>query len=104
MEPLSADQVRHIARLSRLALTDEEVEADRERLTALLGYAERIASLPLEGVEPLVHPTLEDDEEQTLRPDEPGAPFASDVIKGLAPATDGPYVRVPKVLGDGGGA
>ena len=101
-EPLTAGQVRHIAGLCRLALTDAEIDTERARLSAVLGYAERLAGLALDGVEPLLHPTLEIDDEATLRGDEPGAPFDAGVIESLAPDFEGGFVRIPKVLGQDG--
>jgi aspartyl-tRNA(Asn)/glutamyl-tRNA(Gln) amidotransferase subunit C len=53
---ISEEQVRHVARLSRLALTDEEVERFRAQLSAILDAVGKVSELDLEGVEPTSHP------------------------------------------------
>jgi aspartyl-tRNA(Asn)/glutamyl-tRNA(Gln) amidotransferase subunit C len=53
---ISEDQVRHVARLSRLALTDEEVERFQAQLSAILEAVGKVGELDLEGVEPTSHP------------------------------------------------
>ena len=53
---ISEEQVRHVARLSRLALTDEEVERFRAQLSDILEAVGKVGELDLEGVEPTSHP------------------------------------------------
>lgn len=98
--PLSLDSVRRVARLSRLALTDEQLEAYRPQLAAILGHMGRLASLDLADVEPLTHPL-----ETTNRLDEdvPRPGLATDALMAIAPDAEPPFIKVPKVLGGGGG-
>jgi aspartyl-tRNA(Asn)/glutamyl-tRNA(Gln) amidotransferase subunit C len=49
---LSLDQVRHIAELAKLALTDKEVERFAEQLSAILGYAEALNRLDTDAIPP----------------------------------------------------
>ena len=53
--PLSADDVRHVARLARLALDDAEVEALRDQLSDILAYAEQVGEIATADVEPTSH-------------------------------------------------
>ena len=53
---ISTDEVLHVARLARLALTDEEVERLGAQLNAILEAVGKVAELDLEGVEPTAHP------------------------------------------------
>ena len=53
---ISRDEVLHVARLARLALTDEEVERLGAQLNAILEAVGKVAELDLEGVEPTAHP------------------------------------------------
>ena len=53
---ISEEQVRHVARLARLALSDEEVEPFRAQLSAILDAVGKVSELDLEGVEPTSHP------------------------------------------------
>lgn len=52
---LSNADVAWIANLARLALTEDELEAYRTQLSAVLEYAERLNELDLTGVEPSAH-------------------------------------------------
>lgn len=98
---LTAAQVRKVAGLAKLELSDAEVERLRGELGAILTYAQRLQSLNLDDVEPLATPL-----EMTgpMDDDIAGGTLAPEVLHAIAPATDGPFVKVPKVLGDGGGA
>ena len=65
---IDREQVLHVARLARLALTDDEVERMSSELSTILEHVERISELDLEGVEPTSHVV---ELENVLRPDEP---------------------------------
>src|SRR5262245_4637639 len=72
-EPLTAQQVRHVAKLARLRLSDGQVEQYRTQLSSILQYVAKLDELDLEGVEPLAHPTeltnrLDDDEVRDSMP------------------------------------
>ena len=53
---LSESDVRHVALLARLALSDEEIEGFRTDLNSILDHIDEIQRLDLEGVEPTAHP------------------------------------------------
>lgn len=53
---LSAEEVRHVAMLARLALSDEEVEALAPELSAILSYAEKVGEVAAEDTPPTTHP------------------------------------------------
>jgi aspartyl-tRNA(Asn)/glutamyl-tRNA(Gln) amidotransferase subunit C len=100
--PLSLEEVRKIAVLSRLAITDEQAAAYRESLGAVLGYMENLRRLDLSGVEPLTHPT---DATNRLDDDAEGPTLSPDALMRMAPSSMPPFIKVPKVLGgDAGGA
>ncbi|USO00218.1 MAG: Asp-tRNA(Asn)/Glu-tRNA(Gln) amidotransferase subunit GatC [Phycisphaeraceae bacterium] len=105
---LTNDDVRRIARLSKLELDDAQIETERERLAAVLGYVERLRELDLLGVEPMARAS---EEGARLRDDTPGEALDPGVAGELAPevaefhdAEGGVqrYIKVPKVLGEGG--
>ena len=98
---LTDTQVKHIAKLSRLRVTDQEVSAYRAQIGAVLAHMETLRALDLAGVEPLAHVS---GAVNRLDDDEPRAMLATEDLMKIAPATDAPFVKVPKVLGDGGGA
>jgi aspartyl-tRNA(Asn)/glutamyl-tRNA(Gln) amidotransferase subunit C len=101
MAGLSDEDVRRIARLSRLVVEEGELPALRSRLSAVLGYMERLRSLDLSGVEPLTHVG---DQVNRLGEDEPGQTLSNEVLMRMAPERMPPFVKVPKVLDEGAGA
>ncbi len=98
---LSPDDVRKVARLSRLAIPEDQIESYRTQLGAVLGYIERLRQVNVEGVEPLTHVA---DTVNRLDDDVPGPTLANEVLMKMAPESVPPFVKVPKVIGDGGGA
>lgn len=54
---LTTDQVKHIAKLSRLDLNPDEIEKYRSQLSAVLGYIEKLDELETSSVEPTVNTT-----------------------------------------------
>lgn len=100
-EPLTQSAVRKVARLAKLELSDAEVEADRVRLSAVLRHARRLERLDLAEVEPMAHAG---DFPASLRADEPGPALSVETALELAPRREGPFLSVPKTLGEGGGA
>ena len=80
---ITRDEVLHVARLARLALTDEEVERLGAQLNAILEAVGKVAELDLEGVEPTAHPlelvnVWADDEPQPSLPVEEALANAPD--------------------------
>jgi aspartyl-tRNA(Asn)/glutamyl-tRNA(Gln) amidotransferase subunit C len=53
---IGEEQVRHVARLARLGLSDEEVARFRGQLSAILDAVGKVGELDLEDVEPTAHP------------------------------------------------
>jgi len=98
---LSDDDVRRIATLSRLQLPPERIELYREQLSAVLGYIERLREVNLEGVEPLSHVH---ESGNRLDEDSPGPTLPTGTLMSMTPQPMPPFVQVPKVIGDGGGA
>jgi aspartyl-tRNA(Asn)/glutamyl-tRNA(Gln) amidotransferase subunit C len=98
--PLSEATVRKVASLSRLAITEEQVAQYRHQLSDVLNYIERLRTLDLEGVEPLTHAG---DTLNRMREDEIGPMMTNEVAMRLAPDAMAPFIKVPKVIGDGGG-
>ena len=98
--PLTLADVRKVAALSRLALTEGELAASQARLTAILSYVDRLRSLDLAAVEPLYSPH---DMAARLADDIPGPVLPTSALLAIAPATDGPFVAIPKVIAGGAG-
>jgi len=99
LEPPSIEDIARVAKLSRLALDGEGLESARIDLLAILQHVHRLSSLDVEGVEPMARPQSI---VNRLAEDEPGPLLDRDVVLGLAPAVEGEFIAVPKVLGEGG--
>ncbi|MEE2906909.1 MAG: Asp-tRNA(Asn)/Glu-tRNA(Gln) amidotransferase subunit GatC [Planctomycetota bacterium] len=93
---LSLDETRHVAKLARLQLSEEELESCRHDLTAILDHVATLGELDLQDVEPMAHPG---DRTNRIDPDEPEASLDAAQVLAIAPATEGPFIAVPKVLG-----
>ncbi len=93
-EPLSAEDVRHVARLARLRLSPEQVHSFRTQLSSILDHLATLAELDLEGVDasPAVGAAnrLADDVVADAMP-------LADLQRN-APAVEGPFLAVPKIL------
>jgi aspartyl-tRNA(Asn)/glutamyl-tRNA(Gln) amidotransferase subunit C len=91
--------VRKVGQLSRIALSDAEVAKFTAQLGKILESMAELNRLDTTGVEPMYHavPIA-----NVLREDEPHTPLAPDAALANAPARDGDFFRVPKVLGEGG--
>ncbi len=87
-----------MAKLARLALDDDQIEIQRVELIAILRHVDRMQSVDTEGVEPLDHPGELVDR---TREDTAGPVLSQEEVLSNAPATEGPFFAVPKVLGEG---
>jgi len=52
---ISKEQVKHIAKLARLGLTEAEVEKFQKELSLILKYVEKLKEVDIKGVEPTFH-------------------------------------------------
>ncbi|MCE5276560.1 MAG: Asp-tRNA(Asn)/Glu-tRNA(Gln) amidotransferase subunit GatC [Planctomycetaceae bacterium] len=89
--------VRHIGVLARVELTDPEVESHAAQLGAILEYFDKLNELPTDGVEPMVHAM---ELSNVLADDTPEPSLTSEQALQNAPARDGDYFKVPKVIGE----
>jgi aspartyl-tRNA(Asn)/glutamyl-tRNA(Gln) amidotransferase subunit C len=94
---LSRDDVVHVARLARLALTDEEVELFTAQLRTVLDHAADVAALDLSHLPPSSHPIAL---QNVLRPDEPRPSLDREEVLAQAPAVEDHRFRVPRIQGE----
>jgi aspartyl-tRNA(Asn)/glutamyl-tRNA(Gln) amidotransferase subunit C len=95
---LSEQDVRHVAMLARLALTDEEVEAMRTDLNSILDHIDEIQRLDLGDVAPMAHAVKV---VNVTRPDVVTPSFPQHVAVMNAPQSeDGAFV-IPQIIGGG---
>lgn len=94
---ITPDDVRHVARLARLDITDAEVDLFAGQLAAVLEHARDVEALDVAGVEPTAHPLPL---VNVLRDDAPGASLDRDEVLAQAPAAEDGRFRVPRILGE----
>jgi aspartyl-tRNA(Asn)/glutamyl-tRNA(Gln) amidotransferase subunit C len=95
---LSEQDVRHVAMLARLALTDEEVEAMRADLNSILGHIDEIQRLDLGDVAPMAHAIKV---VNVTRPDVVTPSFSQEVAVMNAPQAEGGAFLIPQIVGGG---
>jgi aspartyl-tRNA(Asn)/glutamyl-tRNA(Gln) amidotransferase subunit C len=89
---IDRDQVLHVARLSRLRLSEAEVEAMVGELSGILGHVDRIGQLDLDGVEPTTHVVAL---ENVWRVDEPIPSLPREAALANAPEPQDGAFRAP---------
>ena len=97
MASLSRDEVAHVARLARLALTDEQVDTFTGQLAAVLEHAADVEALELDDVPTTAHPYPL---ANIMRPDVARDAGIRDAVLAEAPAAEDGMFRVPPVLGE----
>jgi len=92
---LSTEEVRHIALLARVGMTDDEVEQMRDQLSNILGHFDSLQELDTDGVEPTGHAA---DVETVMRKDRVAESIDRDDALSNVPRREGDFVRVRAVL------
>jgi len=92
---VSEKDVRYVAHLARLQLSEDEVENLTRDMSKILDYMETLEELDTSDVEPLEHVI---DMEYRLRDDKAKEPLAQEEALKNAPDADSDYFRVPKVI------
>ena len=101
-QPVTEADIEHVAALASLALTPEELLRLGDDLRSVLGYIAELQELDTAGVAPLTHVSelysQASSLQEVLRPDEPKPSLARTSVMEGAPATDGIFFKVPKVI------
>ena len=92
---VSSDQVRHIAKLARIGMTDAEIEALVPELNNILGWVEQLGEVDTDGVEPLATVI---DLKLRLRDDAVTDGNIRDAVLANAPEAQHGFFAVPKVI------
>jgi aspartyl-tRNA(Asn)/glutamyl-tRNA(Gln) amidotransferase subunit C len=94
---ISREDVDHVARLARLALTDAEKDRMREQLNAILAHIDALRAVDTEGVEPTSHavPVV-----NVMRDDAPRPCLDQQQALANAPDRAGEFFRVPRIIED----
>ena len=92
---VSPEQVRHIAKLARIAMSDEELERLVPELNNILGWVEQLEEVNTDGVEPL---TAVVSNQLRLREDKVTDGDCRDDVLANAPVAEHGFFTVPKVI------
>ncbi|MDQ0228390.1 Asp-tRNA(Asn)/Glu-tRNA(Gln) amidotransferase GatCAB subunit C [Bacillus sp. 7586-K] len=95
MSRITTEQVKHVANLARLAITEEEAEVMTNQLDAIITFAELLNEVDTENVKPTSHVL---DMKNIMREDIPKKGLDNEeVVKNAPDHIDG-YIRVPSIL------
>ncbi len=96
---LSKEEVEHVARLARLAISEEESAAFCRQLSEILTYVGKLNELDTSQVQPTSHVL---DLNNVLRDDQVGPCLPVDRALAGAPDREGDFFRVPKIIEERG--
>jgi aspartyl-tRNA(Asn)/glutamyl-tRNA(Gln) amidotransferase subunit C len=92
---ITMKEVDHVARLSRLTLTDAERERMRRELDGILSFIDKLRALDTDGVPPTSHAVPITN---VMREDDPRPSFSRDGMLANAPDRSGEFFRVPRII------
>ena len=92
---LTREEVLHIARLSRLGVSDEEVDHLSQQLSNILGHFEELQKVDTEDVLPTAQSV---DQKSVMQPDEVEPSLSPEQVLKNAPVSDDGFIRIRPVL------
>jgi aspartyl-tRNA(Asn)/glutamyl-tRNA(Gln) amidotransferase subunit C len=95
---LTEQDVRQVADLANLALTDEEIGRMRSELDDILSHIDKLNELDTSGVEPMAQVLFDAGETATLREDVERPCLGTEAALANAPLSGAGYFKVPKVI------
>jgi aspartyl-tRNA(Asn)/glutamyl-tRNA(Gln) amidotransferase subunit C len=95
-QKITLADVRHVAKLARLALPEEKLQTLTQQLEPILEYVAKIGEVNVGNVQPMAHALPI---HNVFREDTAQAGLPLDQVLQNAPETDGPFFKVPKVIG-----
>ena len=95
---ITETDVRYVAGLANLTLTDAEVHRFQTELDGILEHIATLNQIDTEGVEPMAQVLYGTEETAPLRADIPAPPLGNAAALANAPQPGGGYFKVPKVI------
>ena len=92
---ISREEVKHIAKLAKLSLSDEEVDKYAKDLASISDFIAELNEVDTSGVEPTAHVV---DKKNVFRKDEMKDSFPREQILKNAPSKEAGCISVPKVV------
>ena len=91
---ITTKDVEHVAKLSRLALSEEEKEKFAPQLSAILEYVNELTEVDTTGIEPMAHSIKISN---VMREDEVKQDFSREEMLKNAPEEEDGFFKVPKI-------
>jgi aspartyl-tRNA(Asn)/glutamyl-tRNA(Gln) amidotransferase subunit C len=91
-------EVRYVADLANLKLSDQEVARFQADLDGILEHVDKLNEIDTEGVAPMAQVLYEAGETATLRADVPAPPLGNQAALANAPQSGAGYFKVPQVI------
>jgi aspartyl-tRNA(Asn)/glutamyl-tRNA(Gln) amidotransferase subunit C len=91
-------EVRYVAGLANLMLTDSEIARLRKDMDEILTHMDTLSELDTSAVEPMAQVLYQSEETATLREDQPIPPLGNEAALANAPLAGAGYYKVPKVI------
>jgi aspartyl-tRNA(Asn)/glutamyl-tRNA(Gln) amidotransferase subunit C len=95
---ITEKEVRYVADLANLRLTDAEAVRLRADLDGILEHMDKLAEIDTTGVEPMAQVLFDAGETSTLRPGIPAPPLGNEAALANAPQSGAGYFKVPKII------
>jgi aspartyl-tRNA(Asn)/glutamyl-tRNA(Gln) amidotransferase subunit C len=95
---LTEDQVRAVAELAHLALSDDEIRRMARDLDGILTHIDKLNELDTSNVEPMAQVLYDAEETATLRPDIERPTLSNEDALANAPLSGAGYFKIPKVI------
>ena len=95
--PITRDEVAHLARLARLALTDPELDHFAAQLDVIISAVARVQEVAAKGIPATSHAVPLTN---VIRPDEPAGCLSPEAALAGAPAVEDQRFRVPRILAE----
>ena len=95
---ITEKEVRYVAELANLKLTDAEIARFETELSGILEHFDKLNEIDTAGVAPMAQVLFEAGETATLRDDVPVPPLGNETALANAPQPGAGYFKVPKVI------
>lgn len=95
---LTEENVRYVAGLANLTLSESEIHQYADELSNILTYVDKLNELNTTGVEPMAQVLFAAGDTASLREDVERTPLTNAEALGNAPLATGGYYKVPKVI------
>jgi aspartyl-tRNA(Asn)/glutamyl-tRNA(Gln) amidotransferase subunit C len=95
---ITEPEVRYVAGLANLKLTDSEITRLAKDMDDILTHMDALSELDTSAVEPMAQVLYQSEETATLREDQPVPPLGNEIALANAPLAGAGYYKVPKVI------